>query len=498
MPNSQCKQRLRERGICVIIPTYNNVGTIRDVLTRSFAYCSDIIVVNDGSNDGTEEILRKIPGIVLVDYPDNAGKGTALKRGFRKALTLGFSYAITLDADGQHYPEDIPAFLEGNIKHPGSLIVGQRDLKNVERSQGSAFANSFSNFWVAVQTWQYLPDTQTGYRLYPLHKLHGLSVLTSRYEAELELLVFASWNGVKIVSIPVNVYYPPRQKRVSHFQPGRDFARISLLNSALCVLALVYGLPLAIIRGLYTTTYTLFSLTVYLGGALGVLTPFARVWIPIAKALHRPPTALHAMLHWFGKTVVRLFPFFGVKVNINNKHHHDFSAPAIIICNHQSHLDLIAQLSLTQKIVFLTNDWVWKSPYFGYVVRNAECFPVSMGIEKILPRLKELVTKGYSISIFPEGTRSADCTIGRFHKGAFVLAKELGLDIVPLILYGTGKVLPKKGWYMRRWPILLSIEKPITPTAQSEIGNERNQCKWFRQYYNMSYAQICDAIEKDV
>ena len=108
---------------------------------------------------------------------------------------MGFSYAITLDGDGQHYPSDICHFLTANQKHPGTLIIGSRRLEGVERSGGSKFANSFSNFWFWVQTGRKLPDTQTGYRLYPLKKLRGLSLLTSRYEAELELLVFASWPG---------------------------------------------------------------------------------------------------------------------------------------------------------------------------------------------------------------------------------------------------------------------------------------------------------------
>ncbi len=235
---------LHERGICAIIPTYNNAGTIADVVRRTLLQCQDVIVVNDGSTDGTRELLQQTEDITLVDYPRNAGKGTALKRGLRKAIEMGFSYAITLDADGQHFPEDIPLFLDANQRHPEAIILGQRKLDGVERSGGSKFANAFGNFWFCVQTLHYVPDTQTGFRLYPLHKLHGLSLLTSRYEAELELLVSSAWNGVKIVSVPVNVYYPPRQERVSHFRPGPDFTRIFILNTFLCLLAFVWGYPL--------------------------------------------------------------------------------------------------------------------------------------------------------------------------------------------------------------------------------------------------------------
>ena len=165
MQDYHYKQLLHDRGICVVIPTYNNVGTIVDVINRVLVQCIDVIVVNDGSTDGTAELVREIKDITLIDNQINRGKGTALKRGFKKALELGFSYAITLDADGQHYPEDIPLLLEANVKHPGCIIMGQRKMKGVERSKGSKFANSFSNFWFCVQTFHYLSDTQTGFRL---------------------------------------------------------------------------------------------------------------------------------------------------------------------------------------------------------------------------------------------------------------------------------------------------------------------------------------------
>ena len=136
MQEFHSRQLLHERGICCVIPVYNNAGTIADVVKRTLRQCDDVIVVNDGSTDGTAEILRELDGITLVDYNDNAGKGTALKRGFRQALDMGFAYAITLDADGQHYPEDIPTLLKANMANPGALIVGSRKLDGVVRSKG--------------------------------------------------------------------------------------------------------------------------------------------------------------------------------------------------------------------------------------------------------------------------------------------------------------------------------------------------------------------------
>lgn len=257
---TDCKLTLRERGICVVIPTYNNASTIADVVADVKCYCLDVIVVDDGCTDGTGAMLADIEGVTVVAHNRNRGKGTALKSGFRKALEMGFSYAITLDADGQHFGADINNFLKANKEHPGAMIVGSRRLDGVERSRGSSFANKFSNFWYYVQTGRNLADTQTGYRLYPLRKLSGLSMLTSRYEAELELLVFASWHGVEIVSIPVDVYYPPREERVSHFRPGMDFFRITVLNTVLCFLAVVYGLPCRIFRFLAKYVRTAYSI----------------------------------------------------------------------------------------------------------------------------------------------------------------------------------------------------------------------------------------------
>ena len=189
--------------------------------------------------------------VTVVDYGANRGKGYALKAGFRKAQELGFDYAITIDADGQHFASDIPCFAEALLRHPGSLIVGSRNLSEENMPSANTFANKFSNFWFRLQTGIKLPDTQTGYRLYPLKKMGKLWWLTSRYEAELEALVYAAWQGISIVPIDVKVYYPPVGQRVSHFRPVYDFVRISLLNTLLCLLAVVYGYPSKFIRALY-------------------------------------------------------------------------------------------------------------------------------------------------------------------------------------------------------------------------------------------------------
>ena len=231
------------------MPTYNNGSTLRDVVERTLTFCQDVIVVNDGCTDTSVEILASFgKKITVIDYGKNRGKGYALKKGLEKALELNFDYAITIDSDGQHYPEDIPLFINVLQQHPNALIVGSRNLNQENMPGGNTFANKFSNFWFKIQTGVYLPDTQTGYRLYPLKNLPNLSFLTSRYEAELELLVGAAWRGTDLLPIKINVFYPKSEERVTHFRPFWDFFRISVLNTVLCFVAVFYGLPSRLIR----------------------------------------------------------------------------------------------------------------------------------------------------------------------------------------------------------------------------------------------------------
>lgn len=235
--------------LCVIIPTYNNGGTILKVVEEVSHYINDIIVVNDGSTDDTTKLLQTTTANV-TSHTENRGKGCALVTGFRKAKEMGYTHAITIDADGQHFASDIPKFLDALENHRNSIVVGCRNLTEENMPRGNTFANKFSNFWFRLQTAIDLQDTQSGYRLYPLAELRGLSWITSRYEAELELLVFAAWAGVSIDSVPVRVYYPPVEERVTHFRPVYDFARISVLNTILCIGALIYGYPRMMIRKL--------------------------------------------------------------------------------------------------------------------------------------------------------------------------------------------------------------------------------------------------------
>lgn len=492
------RQLLRERGICVVIPTYNNAATISTVVSGALEQCLDVIVVNDGSTDDTLSRLETVEGITLVSYERNRGKGHALREGFRKALAMGFAYAITLDSDGQHYPSDIPLFLKATQEHPGALIMGQRDLTGVERTKGSSFANEFSNFWFWVQTGRRLEDTQTGYRLYPLRKLHGLSLLTSRYEAELELIVFASWHGVELVSIPVNVYYPPKEERVSHFRPGADFMRITVLNTVLCFLAVVWGLPLRLWRGFMTVARTVYALLFFLFFSMVVFTPLVWLYIKAGRMTEHKRLVLHRLIHRAARFVMIRHGIPGARFSYKVAEGVDFSRPHVVICNHQSHLDLMCQLIFTPKIVFLTNKWVWENPCYGLLIRNAEYLPVVDGLEPLMPHLRSLAERGYSIAVFPEGTRSKTCRIGRFHQGAFYIAQQLGLPVLPMCLYGPGKILPKKTYHLRRGPIYIEVDKAVSQTELRAMGDLRRQTSQMHRRYQQWYASLSNRIEQDV
>ena len=237
------RERLEALKCAVIIPTYNNVGTIATVIADVKKYASDVIVVNDGCTDNTAEVLAGIEGIRVIDYAKNKGKGYALKLGLKRAYEWGFDYAITIDADGQHYADDIPVFIDRIEEEPNSLLVGARNLAADNMPSKNTFANKFSNFWYRVETGNRLTDTQSGYRLYPLKPLQNIRLLTRRYEFEVEIIVRAAWRGINVENVPIKVYYPPVEERVSHFRPFKDFTRISILNTILVFYALILYYP---------------------------------------------------------------------------------------------------------------------------------------------------------------------------------------------------------------------------------------------------------------
>ena len=176
-------------GFCILIPTYNNATTLSAVIEDVANYTQDIIVVDDGSTDQTKAILDSYPFIQYISHPKNKGKGMALRSGFAMASAYGYRYAISIDADGQHFAKDIPVFVE-KVKIAGtSLLVGARNMNQESVPGGSSFGNTFSNFWFRIETGIDLPDTQSGYRLYPLEELSKFKFYTNKYEFEIEVIV---------------------------------------------------------------------------------------------------------------------------------------------------------------------------------------------------------------------------------------------------------------------------------------------------------------------
>ncbi|MDR1338966.1 MAG: DUF2062 domain-containing protein, partial [Prevotellaceae bacterium] len=235
---------MNRTDICVIIPTYNNEGALADVIEKTLSQGFHLIAVNDGSTDGTAELLAGYAShLTLISCPVNRGKGFALRQGFAKACEEGFSYAITLDSDGQHSPENIGLFVEKLNETGESLIIGNRNVVIGNVPAKNTFGKKFSNFWFWIETWKRCKDTQSGFRLYPLRPLLKKHFYTDRFEFEVESLVRLAWDNIPVHEVDIPVRYFSKENRVSHFRPATDFFRISVLNSILVILAYLWFLP---------------------------------------------------------------------------------------------------------------------------------------------------------------------------------------------------------------------------------------------------------------
>lgn len=239
------RQRMKSQGCAVLIPTYCNSGTLYRVVESALEYCDDVFVIDDGSTDDTAQVMLSLSslGVRCEGYTTNRGKGYALRYGMRLAREAGFQYAITMDSDGQHLADDLPIFLRAIEENPGAFIVGQRDFAQQNMPKGNRFANRFSSFWYKLETGVPLLDTQSGFRAYPLHYFSEGKWLSRGYAYELEALVRWPWRGGVVVPLPMQVYYPPRGERVSHFKPLRDFTLMSLLHTLFTIVGLFFVRP---------------------------------------------------------------------------------------------------------------------------------------------------------------------------------------------------------------------------------------------------------------
>ena len=239
--------------------------------------------------------------------------------------------------------------------------------------------------------------------------------------------------------------------------------------------------------------YSLFALLFFIFMMYLFMLPYTWLYFHIGKTTEKKKLRYHRLIQRMSDFVIHRVP--GVKFTLDNAVGESFDKPAVIICNHQSHLDLMCLMMLTPKMVFLTNDWVWNNPFYGMVIKYAEFYPVSDGIENNKERILSLYNRGYSIAVFPEGTRSEDCSILRFHKGAFYLAEFLKADILPIFIHGVGHVLPKKDFMLREGNIDVEVCKRIKVDDYTYGDNARQRTSAIHKYYKSHYDELCDKLE---
>ncbi len=234
--------------------------------------------------------------------------------------------------------------------------------------------------------------------------------------------------------------------------------------------------PLTLKRMLYTAL----TLLVFFIAAFVIVTPLTLFYIVLWPRTKNKRYRYHQMIMFFMRAALWALP--GVKFSLENKYGEKFDKPAVIIANHQSHLDLLCTMMLHPKVVLLTTDWVWKNPIYGVIIRFAEFYPVSDGYDKNVDRLQSLVKRGYSVVVFPEGTRSVTGEIIRFHKGAFQLAQALNTDILPIFIHGAHDVMPKNDFVLREGKLYVEIGQrmPISEAKSMDAKDLRTQ---FHDYY---------------
>ena len=218
--------------------------------------------------------------------------------------------------------------------------------------------------------------------------------------------------------------------------------------------------------------------------AMLVLSVWAFCYFLVGKDSEEKRLRYHRVIMRVARRAIKTIP--GAPYALDNTVGEDFSKPALYVCNHQSHFDVLALLALQPKLVFMTNDWVWNFPLYGYLIHKAEFYPASNGIAKNFDHMKNLVSRGYSVAIFPEGTRSEDCHIQRFHRGAFVAAKELGLEILPLLIHGFGHALPKHHFCLHRASLSMKVY-PRLAVPDSDIAAFTRQ---MRAFYTAEYEAV--------
>lgn len=227
----------------VVIPVYNHGRTVKAVATAALALGWPVYVVDDGSTDGEDPSLESMANLRLLRHRVNRGKGAALMTGFRAAAECA-NWAITLDADGQHFPEDALGLIDAIPQGRRPIVLGCRSQMLAEGAPwASRFGRGFSNFWIRMAGGPQVTDSQSGFRIYPLPEVLQLGVRAQRYQFEIEVLVKAAWSAMKVIEVPIGVRYPPKAERVSHFRPVVDFWRNTTTFARLITCRLVLERP---------------------------------------------------------------------------------------------------------------------------------------------------------------------------------------------------------------------------------------------------------------
>lgn len=216
---------MSEPRLAALVPAYQAAATVGPVVRGTRAVLEPVVVVDDGSTDATAAEAEAAGAVVLRQQP-NAGKGAALLRGFRHLLGAGFTHAVTLDADGQHFPDEIAVLLAAVAADPAALVVGVRRKEGHTIKAAARFGNVVADRLMTAIAGRPLPDTQSGFRVYPLAATLALGTTGARYDFETEVLLRGARRGMALVGVPVRVHYPPIAERVSHFRPWVDTLRI--------------------------------------------------------------------------------------------------------------------------------------------------------------------------------------------------------------------------------------------------------------------------------
>ena len=222
---------VEEARVAVVIPALNEAMTIRELANRAMAHCELVVIIDDGSTDGTAERLAGLP-ITLLRHHSRQGKAASLMQGIRAALRQPVSAVITMDGDGQHQPEDIPKLLAAAARAPDSIVIGARDIDVEAIPPARLFANRFANFWISWACGYPVRDSQSGYRLYPRRVLEQVAARHDPHHGfvfESEILINAAQAGYRSVPISIRALYNNAGARPSHFRPAQDIWRITAM-----------------------------------------------------------------------------------------------------------------------------------------------------------------------------------------------------------------------------------------------------------------------------